>query len=139
MRKAICVLLGAVSFTGLFSQPSQDASDSVTSYIEVPLGSIKPTGWLLSQLETMRDGATGQLDEIHQKIKEYNGWLGFHGDGWEETPYWLDGAVPLAYLLEPVTDRTGVYKGRVEDEVKKITLVPYGFTKVRIVAFPVVK
>ncbi|HKG68594.1 MAG TPA: hypothetical protein VKA92_06975, partial [Segetibacter sp.] len=39
---------------------------------------------------------------------------------------------------QPVTDRTGVYKGKVEDEVKKITLVPYGFTKVRIVAFPVV-
>ena len=40
---------------------------------------------------------------------------------------------------QPVTDRTGVYKGAVDNEVKKITLVPYGFTKVRIVAFPVVK
>ncbi|HLL44468.1 MAG TPA: hypothetical protein VK369_15060, partial [Segetibacter sp.] len=39
---------------------------------------------------------------------------------------------------QPVTDRTGIYKGKVEDEVKKITLVPYGCTKVRIVAFPVV-
>jgi hypothetical protein len=40
---------------------------------------------------------------------------------------------------QPVTDRTGYYKGQVEEEVKKITLVPYGFTKVRIVAFPVIK
>jgi hypothetical protein len=40
---------------------------------------------------------------------------------------------------QPVTDRTGVYKGLVSEEVIKITLVPYGFTKVRIVAFPVVK
>ncbi|HET9487249.1 MAG TPA: beta-L-arabinofuranosidase domain-containing protein, partial [Chryseosolibacter sp.] len=39
---------------------------------------------------------------------------------------------------QPVTDRTGIYKGEVEKEVKRITLVPYGFTKVRIVAFPVV-
>ncbi len=39
---------------------------------------------------------------------------------------------------QPVTDRNGVYKGEVGEEVKWITLVPYGFTKVRIVAFPVV-
>jgi hypothetical protein len=39
---------------------------------------------------------------------------------------------------QPVTDRTGVYKGEVNEDVKTITLVPYGFTKVRIVAFPVV-
>jgi hypothetical protein len=40
---------------------------------------------------------------------------------------------------QPVTARDGLYMGRVEDEVKEISLVPYGFTKVRIVAFPVVK
>ena len=40
---------------------------------------------------------------------------------------------------QPVTDRTGIYKGEVADETSSITLVPYGFTKVRIVAFPVVK
>jgi hypothetical protein len=40
---------------------------------------------------------------------------------------------------QPVSDRTGVYKGQVAGEVKTITLVPYGCTKVRIVAFPVVK
>jgi hypothetical protein len=40
---------------------------------------------------------------------------------------------------QPVTDRTGIYKGEVSNEVEKITLVPYGCTKVRIVAFPVVK
>jgi hypothetical protein len=38
----------------------------------------------------------------------------------------------------PVTDRNGVFKGSVNDSIEKITLVPYGFTKVRIVAFPVV-
>jgi hypothetical protein len=40
---------------------------------------------------------------------------------------------------QPVTDRTGIYKGEVSNEVEKITLIPYGCTKVRIVAFPVVK
>lgn len=39
---------------------------------------------------------------------------------------------------QPVTDRTGIYRGKIESKVEKITLVPYGCTKVRIVAFPVV-
>ncbi len=69
-------------------------------YYEIPLGEIKPTGWLLHQLQIMRDGSTGHLDEIHSKLRDDNGWLGGKGDGWEETPYWLDGAVPLAYLLD---------------------------------------
>ena len=69
-------------------------------YSEVPLSSIKPKGWLFNQLQIMRDGTTGHLDEVYGKIKNDNGWLGGKGDGWEETPYWLDGAVPLAYLLD---------------------------------------
>jgi hypothetical protein len=40
---------------------------------------------------------------------------------------------------QPVTDRTGRYKGEVSDTVETIRLIPYGCTKVRIVAFPVVK
>jgi len=38
----------------------------------------------------------------------------------------------------PVTDRHGLFKGAVNDSTETITLIPYGFTKVRIVAFPVV-
>lgn len=79
-------------------------------YKEMPLGSIKPTGWLLHQLHIMRDGSSGHLDEIHPKIGEDNGWLGGKGDAWEETPYWLDGAVPLAYLLDDATLKTKVHK-----------------------------
>jgi hypothetical protein len=40
---------------------------------------------------------------------------------------------------QPVTDRDGQYRGTVSDTVAHFTLIPYGFTKVRIVAFPVVK
>lgn len=69
-------------------------------YAELPASSIAPKGWLLNQLKIMRDGTTGHLDEVHNKIRNDNGWLGGKGDGWEETPYWLDGAVPLAYLLD---------------------------------------
>ncbi len=72
-------------------------------YDELPLGAIRPDGWLRDQLETMLKGSTGHLDEVYRKLKNDNGWLGGKGDGWEETPYWLDGAVPLAYLLNDVT------------------------------------
>ena len=79
-------------------------------YTDVPLGTIRAQGWLHDQLETMRDGTTGHLDEVYAKIKNNNGWLGGQGDGWEETPYWLDGAVPLAYLLDDAGLKTKVLK-----------------------------
>ena len=41
--------------------------------------------------------------------------------------------------FQPVTSREGVYKGKVSDKISQLTLVPIGCTKVRIVAFPVVK
>jgi len=70
-------------------------------YLELPLGSIKPDGWLLEQLITMKDGLTGHLDEVYAPVVgPRNGWLGGDGDGWERGPYWLDGLVPLAYILD---------------------------------------
>ena len=42
-------------------------------YTDLPLGSIRPTSWLRDQLEIMRDGTTGHLDEVYAKIKNDNG------------------------------------------------------------------
>jgi len=70
-------------------------------YTELPLGTIKADGWLKKQLETMANGMTGNLDSVYEKvIGKRNGWLGGDGDGWERGPYWLDGLVPLAYILD---------------------------------------
>ncbi|RYG05814.1 MAG: hypothetical protein EOO02_02630 [Chitinophagaceae bacterium] len=79
-------------------------------YTELPLGAIKPSGWLKGQLEIMNKGTTGHLDEVYKKVQNDNGWLGGKGDGWEETPYWLDGAVPLAYLLDDAALKEKVLK-----------------------------
>lgn len=94
------LLLLSVAATSMSQNFSKTVHFVPEKYRELSLGAIKPEGWLLHQLEIMRDGTTGHLDEVYNKIKNDNGWLGGKGDSWEETPYWLDGAVPLAYLLD---------------------------------------
>ncbi|GAC1307977.1 MAG: hypothetical protein NVSMB24_20880 [Mucilaginibacter sp.] len=110
MLKKSAVLLTAVIVLTAFNLPSEPGSFVKPIYEEVALGAIQPQGWLRDQLEIMRDGTTGHLDEVYGKVKNNNGWLGGTGDGWEETPYWLDGAVPLAYLLGDATLKTKVLK-----------------------------
>jgi len=73
-------------------------------YIELPLGTIKPQGWLKEMLVRQKDGATGNLDQLYPLVMgQRNGWLGGDGDQWERGPYWIDGLLPLAYILDDQT------------------------------------
>ncbi len=60
---------------------------------------IKPRGWLKKQLEIQAKGLSGNLDKIWPDVKD-SAWIGGDKEGWERVPYWLDGFIPLAYLLE---------------------------------------
>ena len=60
---------------------------------------IKPAGWLRRQLEIQAESLSGNLDKIWPDIRD-SAWIGGTAEGWERVPYWLDGFIPLAYLLE---------------------------------------
>ena len=71
-----------------------------SSFTELPLGAIHPEGWLLDQLQRQADGLTGHLDEAYASVVGAdNAWIGGNGDTWERGPYWIDGLLPLAYIL----------------------------------------
>jgi len=70
------------------------------AYMELPLGEIRPSGWLREMLVRQASGSTGELDKLYPQVMGVrNGWRGGDGDQWERGPYWLDGLVPLAYIL----------------------------------------
>ena len=60
---------------------------------------IKPRGWLKTELEIQASGLCGNLDKVWRDVRD-SAWIGGDSDGWERVPYWLDGFIPLAYLLE---------------------------------------
>ncbi len=64
-----------------------------------PITAIKPTGWLRRQLRIQADGLSGHLDQFWPDIADSR-WIGGSHEGWERVPYWLDGFIPLAWLLD---------------------------------------
>lgn len=60
--------------------------------------SIKPEGWLKRQLQIQAEGLSGNLYKVWPDIRDSIRIGGTKND-WERVPYWLDGFIPLAYLL----------------------------------------
>jgi len=72
---------------------------SPNAFAPLPLGAVKPRGWLRRQLQIQANGLSGHLDEFWPDLRD-SGWIGGPGESWERGPYFLDGLVPLAYLLD---------------------------------------
>jgi uncharacterized protein len=68
-------------------------------YSELPLGVIRPEGWMRAQLQIQAEGFTGRLPEHWDYLGKNSAWLGGDGESWERGPYYLDGLLPLAVLL----------------------------------------
>jgi hypothetical protein len=69
------------------------------AFYTLPLGAVRPSGWLKKQMQIQANGLSGHLDETWTDVGSNSGWLGGSGESWERGPYFLDGLVPLAYLL----------------------------------------
>jgi hypothetical protein len=73
------------------------------AFVKLPIGSVKPGGWLRENLVRQADGLAGNLGQISVWLtKKNNAWLSADGTGewgWEELPYWLKGYGDMAYLL----------------------------------------
>ena len=75
-------------------------------FCSLPLGSIRPTSWLRNQLQIQANGLGGHLDETWADVGPDSGWLGGKGESWERGPYFLDGLIPLAWLLDDARLKT---------------------------------
>jgi uncharacterized protein len=108
----VLVLIAGSSLSPASAAEAQAASGKglrANTLESLPLGSIKPSGWLKNQLEIQAAGLGGHLDEFWPDIKE-SAWFGGKAEGWERVPYWLDGVVPLAYLLDDASLKAKVKK-----------------------------
>ncbi len=82
------------------AHPTESASELADpAFRPLPLAAIRPAGWLARQLRVQADGLSGHLDQFWPDVRDSQ-WFGGTAEGWERAPYWLDGVIPLAWLLD---------------------------------------
>jgi len=112
---AVCFSHMACAAPGVRVVDRPDAAKPIEHYVShrpplrpspfatLPVGAIRPEGWLRRQLELQAAGFSGHLTEISGFCrKDGNAWLSPDGQGhggWEEVPYWLKGFGDLGYIL----------------------------------------
>eukprot|EP00656_Telonema_subtile_P010083 TRINITY_DN14812_c0_g2_i3.p1 TRINITY_DN14812_c0_g2~~TRINITY_DN14812_c0_g2_i3.p1 ORF type:complete len:461 (+),score=86.55 TRINITY_DN14812_c0_g2_i3:104-1486(+) len=101
--------LALLVFLGIFGA---HAALQPHAWKPLPVGSVTPKGWLLTQLKLQADGLSGHLSQFWPDIQQ-SIWIGGSADGGlhERAPYWLNGIVPLAFLLENAGESVVAHAG----------------------------
>ncbi len=130
MRWSIQLILASVFVGGIFYSPpartlefpstanlpptgvmTNRAPLLVTPFAALPLGSVRPQGWLLTQCQLQRDGLTGNAELIYaDDLGTNSAWLGGGGENWERSPYYYKGLIPLAYGLNDASLKSKAQK-----------------------------
>ncbi len=96
---ASVVTIARADAPGGFYTPNR-APLAPTAFLKLPVGSIKPQGWLQEQLALQVDGLCGRYPEVSDYLQyDGNGWVDPNStSGWEEVTYWLRGLADLGYV-----------------------------------------
>jgi len=83
----------------------QDTRLAPKAFLSLPLGAVKPTGWLLDQLVVQANGLAGHEHDFYHYVSQTD-WIG--GDSYysyleEAGSYWFNGMVPTGVLLNDST------------------------------------
>jgi len=91
--------IASASAAGGFYTPNV-APLAPTAFLKLPVGSIKPQGWLAQQLALQVSGLCGQYSQVSDfLVYSGNGWVTPGAtSGWEEVTYWLRGLADLGYV-----------------------------------------
>lgn len=91
--------------TGTANELPRGSSSAPGQFAELPVGSIRPQGWLLAQLQAQANGITGNLQHLYAPFTG-NAWTSPQADPatewvpWEVRAYWCDGALRCGLLLQ---------------------------------------
>ncbi len=61
---------------------------------------ITARGWYEHILRLQAENNTGIIGKIWPDLSDNSAWLGGNGEHWERGPYYLDGLIPLSYLID---------------------------------------
>lgn len=118
MTAVRCLDIPPIERTNLFYVSNRPPLKS-NPLIKLPLGTVKPEGWILNQLTLMASGLTGRITEVSPWCRfEESAWANPEGEGdwwWEELPYWFRGFHDLGRILDDkrILDESGKWMERV--------------------------